>query len=260
MILVTRPQPQADEWAERLQAMGQQAYALPLIDIAPLADPGSVIEAWRELKDIRLMVFVSPNAVQRFANLRPIGAVWPANTLAAAPGPGTQQALQTHLQAAGLPLPNIVSPAPDSLQFDSEHLWPALRGHDWQGQRVLIVSGGQDGLAQGRPWLTQQLQNAGALVNSVLTYERQAAQWTDQQLAVAQAAFASPGSYTWLFSSSEAVQYLVTRMGQPPARAWALATHPRVAETAMRLGFSSPQVVSPLLPDISQAVAQLPRH
>ncbi len=259
VILVTRPQPQADEWTGRLQALGLAASALPLIDISDAVNPGAVQAAWRQLSQIRLVIFVSPNAVQCFANKRPVDVAWPSSTLAAAPGPGTQHALHTHLQSAGIQPHLVVAPPADSLQFDSEHLWPVLRAQDWVGQRVLIISGGADGQAQGRPWLTQQLQAAGATVNSLLTYERQASQWTPAQRTLADTAYASPTSHLWLFSSSEAVQYLINRMGPPPIQALSMATHPRVAETAGKLGFFHPRVVPPRLEDLAQAVAQLPR-
>ncbi len=259
LILVTRPQPQADEWTHRLQVLGLAASALPLIDISDVADTSLVQAAWQQLSQIRLVIFVSPNAVQCFANQCPKDVTWPSNTLAAAPGPGTQHALLTHLQSAGLSPHHIVAPPADSLQFDSEHLWPVLRTHDWEGKQVLIISGGTDGQAQGRPWLTLQLQAAGATVNSLLTYERQAAQWTPAQRALADAAYSSPSSYLWLFSSSEAVQFLVKRMGRPSFEAMSIATHPRVAQTAEYSGFTLALVVPPRLEDVAKAVAQLPR-
>jgi uroporphyrinogen-III synthase len=153
----------------------------------------------------------------------------------------------------------MVSPPHDSPQFDSEHLWPLLKQHDWSAKRVLIISGGHDGQAQGRPWLTAQLQAAGAMVSSVLAYERQTAHWTQKELGLAQTAYSDPASYLWLFSSSEAVHHLVDRMGPPPANALSMVTHPRVAETALELGFNAPQITPPRLEDLAQAVAQLPR-
>ncbi len=49
MVLVTRPQPQADEWVASLQALGCRAVALPLLGIAPPADLAPVRAAWAAL-------------------------------------------------------------------------------------------------------------------------------------------------------------------------------------------------------------------
>ncbi|WP_210760727.1 uroporphyrinogen-III synthase, partial [Azohydromonas sediminis] len=91
-VLVTRTQPQADEWVARLRAAGIDAVALPLIGIAPVDDAAPLDAAWRELGSDAapaLVVFVSPNAVVQLFARRPPHARWPAATRAGAPGPGT---------------------------------------------------------------------------------------------------------------------------------------------------------------------------
>ena len=57
-VIVTRPQPQADAWVARLQALGQAAVAFPLLAIADCADPGAVALAWRGLSGHALVMFV----------------------------------------------------------------------------------------------------------------------------------------------------------------------------------------------------------
>jgi uroporphyrinogen-III synthase len=78
LVLVTRPQPQADEWVARLQALGVPAVALPLMGIAAPADAAPVHAAWQSIaqpglagETLALVMFVSPNAVDRFFALRP---------------------------------------------------------------------------------------------------------------------------------------------------------------------------------------------
>lgn len=237
LILVTRPQPQAAQWAEALRALGEQAAALPLIDISAPAQPQAVVDAWQDLANTRLVMFVSPNAATWFARLRPADAAWPEGTLSAAPGPGTAKTLREVLHPAGLSDEQVISPSLESAQFDSEHLWPLLAPLAWQGQRVLVISGGDQAEARGRAWLSEQLQAQGATVKSVLTYQRQAAVWDAAMQALANRAHAEPAAHLWLLSSSEAVDHLLQAQGRPAPGAQALVTHPKVAEKAREAGF-----------------------
>lgn len=240
-ILVTRPEPQASQWVEQLRAAGEAADALPLIEIGPPPDAAAVHEAWARLPTTRLVMFVSPNAAMWFARQRPAGISWPATTLAAAPGPGTADTIRQCLHGAGLRETQIVSPAPDSDQFDSEHLWPLLAALPWQDQQVLIASGGDHGEARGRQWLTQQLQHHGARVSVTLVYQRRPAHWTAPQRQLAALARSQPEDHVWLLSSSEAIDHLRQAWAAQeglPRGARALATHPRVAENAKLAGFT----------------------
>lgn len=116
-LLVTRPQPQADEWVDRLQALGLDAVALPLLAIDGPGDEGAVRAAWQRLAGPQppaLLMFVSPSAVLRFFALRPAGQAWPAGVLAAAPGPGTGRALEQ----AGVPAAAVLTPPEAAGRFD----------------------------------------------------------------------------------------------------------------------------------------------
>lgn len=239
-VVVTRPQPQADEWAQRLRAAGFDAVALPLLGIEAADDPAPVDAAWRALAGAdapAMLVFVSPNAVERFFARCPAGATWPARVTAAAPGPGTAQALL----ARGVPPACLVQPAGDAPQFDSEALWARLRERDWRGAHVLIVRG--DG---GRDWLCETLRAAGADVDFVQAYQRGAPQPTVAERALLAQALAAPGGHLWLFSSSEAVGRL---RALAPHAAWqdatALCSHPRIAEAARALGVGRVHEVRP---------------
>lgn len=253
LILVTRPEPQATQWARQLEALGVRAQALPLIDIGPPADAGPVEALWARLDTIDLLMFVSPNAAQWFARLRPADATWPGATWAAAPGPGTAEVVRDCFTAAGLHPDRLLMPPPDAEQFDSEHLWPVLAAHDWRGRHVRIVSGGDRNEARGRQWLTQRLTEAGADVSAVLTYRRQAARWTADQRALQAQAWAHPAEHLWLLSSSEAVDHLRELAGPVPQGAHALATHPRVAEHALAAGFTEVTTVAPRVEAVAQA-------
>ena len=257
LILVTRPEPQASQWAEQLQGLGVQALPLPLIGMGPPSDPLPVQALWQGLEQHRCLMFVSPNAVQWFARQAPAGATWPKGTLLAAPGPGTAQAALQALAPLGLHMPQVLSPAADSEQFDSEHLWPLLQGLAWQGQSVVVVGGGEEGQPKGRQWLSEQWQQAGARVHTVVAYERQTPCWSAQQSALAQQAYAQVGTHAWLLSSSQAVANLSALVGPPPSGALALCTHPKVAATARQAGFSRVVDTRPQAVDIAQACQNL---
>lgn len=235
-LLVTRPQPQADEWVRALRERGVDAQALPLLRIEPVADPAAVA-AWGSLAAYRLLMFVSPGCVASFFALRPPAVAWPAGTLAAAPGPGTSQALR----AAGVPESAIVEPPADAAQFDSEALWPLLRDQRWQRQRVLVVRG--DG---GRDWLAEQLRGRGAEVAFAQAYRRTLPSLDAAQRTLLAAVLAAPAQHGWLFSSSQAAEQLKTLAPQLDwAATRALATHPRIAATLRALGAGIVREVRP---------------
>lgn len=243
-LLVTRPQPQADEWVYALRARGVPAVALPLIAIQPQAEPAAA-QAWHALDACALVVFVSPNAVASFFALKPSATGWPPGCRAGSTGPGTSQALRD----AGVPEAAIVEPPRDAAQFDSEALWQRLRERDWQDRPVLIVRG--DG---GRDWLADTLRAHGARVTFVRAYQRALPVPDATQRALLEHALAAPQDTCWLFSSSQALHHLRQLAPQASfAAARALATHPRIGEAARALGFGAVRVVSPGLDAVRAA-------
>lgn len=236
-LLVTRPWPQADAWVEDLRAAGFDAVALPLLDIAGPADAPAVRDAAARLGTFAAVVFVSPNAAQRFWETAGL-AQWPAQVLAAGPGPGTAAALR----ALGVPAACVVEPAAGSAQFDSEALWSALQPlRDWTGAPVLIVRG--DG---GREFLAQAFGAHGARVETLQAYRRQPPAWGPVERALLGAALAAPAAHLWLLSSSEAIEHLP---GLAPGVSWAasraVCTHARIAARARALGFGQVDSIAP---------------
>ena len=245
-VIVTRPAAQAADWVARLLACGIDALPLALIGIAPALDATVVPAAWECLYSKRLVVFVSPNAAEQFFAGRPLGMNWPAEVLAGSPGPGTSQTLRS----LGVPPANIIEPAADALQFDSESLWEQLSGRDWSGANVLIVRG--DG---GREWLVDTLRGRGAQVDAVSAYRRCAPAFGPTERELLGAAIRQPEAHLWFFSSSEAIDNLATWVGSADAtwhQAHALATHPRIAERARQKGFKN---VTEARPALSSVVA-----
>jgi uroporphyrinogen-III synthase len=245
-VLVTRPATQAAEWVVRLRAKGIDAVALPLIGITPAANSLPVVLAWVRLAHRKLVVFVSPNAVEQFFALKPAGLFWPAQVLAGSTGPGTSQALL----AQGVPRENLVEPAANASQFDSEALWAQLATMDWQGANVLMVRG--DG---GREWLAEQLRGQGAQVGKLVAYHSTAPSFTEPQRALLKAAVAWPQHHLWLFSSSEAITHLAAAVTFGNwHKAWAIATHPRIAARAQELGFANVLQTRPALDAVAACI------
>lgn len=270
-VIVTRPVPEATAWQQALRAAGWPAQALPLITIGAPADQ----QVQQRLEHARAhwleadaIMFVSATAVQHFFSAAvqvPQGAC--VRTRFWAPGPGTARVLARALAARGLGSDAIDAPAADAAQFDSETLWPVVAPQLQPGRRVLIVRGasrdasaqpnnaaaGQTLAGQGRNWLIQQCQTAGAQVDACVAYERCAPSVTPAVQAQLRDA-AAPGS-VWLFSSSEALAHL--RSMAPHGRwaqATALATHPRIAATARAAGFGWVVQTRPALPDVLRAL------
>ena len=253
-VLVTRPQPQADEWVAKLAQRGVDAVALPLLAIAPATDAAAVTDAWRLLPSLALVMFVSPNAVQRFFALRPAGQGWPADLIAGGTGPGTHRALAEE----GVPEPLIRSPGGQDPAyagpFDSEALWQCLSGEPWAGRQALIVRG-----EGGREWLADALRQQGAGVHFVEAYRRTAAVLDADALAALQAALLTPSAHLWLLSSSEAVGHLARLVpGAPWAGHQALATHPRIALAAKALGFGLVGLAAPMPDGVALALREWP--
>ncbi len=272
-VLVTRPAGEAQRWVSALQGQGWQALALPLIEIAPAADPQPLRQARARLRDHDALMFVSAPAVEQFladwpwartdprldatetadlahaaeAQVAPRPGCWPRCW---APGPATARALL----AAGVPPESIDQPDAGAAQFDSESLWQRVGPQVGPGHRLLIVRGQSDGaaaspLGNGRDWLANRCRDRGGLVDWCVAYRRLAPTWSGSQRALAQAA--SQDGTVWLLSSSEALEHLRALLpGHDWSGARALATHPRIAQAAVRLGFGLVHTSRPALDDM----------
>lgn len=257
-VLVTRPQRDAQPWAQALQSQGIDAQAFALIDIQAWPDPSALASAWHCLPAHSAVMFVSANAVRCFMAARPADVPTPT-VQAWGTGPGTEAALRL----AGWPEGLIRCPAPDAAQFDSEALWARVQAdvQRWQGDgaahSVLIVRGADaQGQMAGRDWLAQHMVAAGLQVTQCVAYARQAAHLDPTQLACARQALCD--GHWWLFSSSEAAAYL--RAALPDAdlsQARALATHPRIAERLTSLGWGRVVVVPAALPAQALSIKSL---
>jgi uroporphyrinogen III methyltransferase/synthase len=245
-VVITRPAGQSDGLAGQLAQHGMRTFDFPLIAIAPVTDEAPLRAALGSLERYALVVFVSPNAVDRaFACYASVSSIWPPALPVAVVGPASVAALERHGVAA--PDHRVVSPSgagdEEPARFDSESLYTALEttfGADaFAGKRVLIVRG--DG---GREWLAERLREAGAEVETVAAYRRivpepPIAAWTQVH------ALLEGAPHAWLVTSSEGVRNLdelarehltageLVELRHAPL----VAPHPRIAETARSMGF-----------------------
>ncbi|MCP3718257.1 fused uroporphyrinogen-III synthase HemD/membrane protein HemX [Paraburkholderia sp. CNPSo 3281] len=245
-VVITRPAGQSDGLAGQLAQHGMRTLDFPLISIVPVTDEAPLRAALGALERFALVVFVSPNAVDRaFACYASVSSIWPAALPVAVVGPASVAALERHGVAA--PEHRVVSPAgageEEPARFDSESLYAALEktfGVDaFAGKGVLIVRG--DG---GREWLAERLREAGAEVETVAAYRRVVpeppiAAWTQVH------ALLEGAPHAWLVTSSEGVRNLdelarehltageIVELRHAPL----VAPHPRIAETARSMGF-----------------------
>jgi uroporphyrinogen-III synthase len=257
LVLVTRPSREAQSWLQALKTAGHDAVALPLIEITPVADVQPLTRAWLQISRYQAVMFVSANAVDFFFAAKPqsIPAMFSeggSSIRAWATGPGTAQALiRAHADAAW-----IDTPKPDSLQFDSEALWAEVQGQVAAGSKLLIVRGEEasnQAQGSGRDWLAQQIQAVDGSVEFVVAYHRRVPAFTQAQCDMVPVA--STDGSVWLFSSSQAVANLVDSF---PALCWAqaraIATHPRIAQTARSHGFG---VVCESRPTLVEVIASI---
>ena len=206
--VLTRPAGQSSALAAELEREGIAAFDFPLIDIAAVADDAPLRAAFAALERYALVVFVSPNAIERALAAVP-GFAWPVQVPIGVVGPGSVAQLAQHGIAA--PAHVVIAPAgaqadearaageaartsgeqgdagstalaaaatesengngDAGTRFDSEALFAALStrlGLASLNGRPVLIVRG-DG---GREWLADRLREAGAQIEFVCAYRR----------------------------------------------------------------------------------------
>ncbi|PKH19602.1 uroporphyrinogen-III synthase [Enterobacterales bacterium CwR94] len=158
-ILVTRPSPSAEALVSRLQALGKQAWAMPLIEFTPGRELDALPNALQQLQ-AGDMVFVLSQQVMPYANrvLQHSGKHWPRTVDYYAIGRATAMALH---EACGQ---NVVWPHE---RETSEILIQLHTLQNVTGKRALILRGNG-----GRALLGETLQSRGATVDFCECYQR----------------------------------------------------------------------------------------
>lgn len=248
-VVVTRPEAQAQPWAQALGQAGWPVLRLPLLRIEPLVDPGTP-PPWGDAgAGWHAVMMVSPTAVEVVRS-----AGWPpppAPVRLWAPGAGTARALR----AWGVPPERLDAPGGTDAPTDSEALWCLVREQVRPGVRVLVLRGTSEDGGQGRDWLLLQVRAAGGVAQPQVVYRRAVAVWDAHQRA--EAMRAADGG-VWLFSSGEAVASLQRLL---PQQRWggatALVTHPRIAAAAQAAGFGRVLTVPARVEALRQALESL---
>ena len=263
-VLVTRPSREAQSWLRALKTAGHHPVALPLIDIVSVPDLRAVHRQWLQIARYHAVMFVSANAVDFFFADKPssVGPIFSQGELAIrawTTGPGTARALMR----LGAGAASIDTPKSESLQFDSESLWSVVRDQVKAGCNILIVRGEeaqaeltQSAEGSGRDWLAQRICEAGGSVEFLVVYRRQVPSFSPRQQDQVRSS-AADGS-VWLFSSSQAIANLVRSF---PLLSWtqarAVATHPRIAQTARSHGFGVVCESRPTLDDVVASIESM---
>jgi uroporphyrinogen III methyltransferase/synthase len=242
-IAVTRAAQQASALADRLRALGADVLEMPATRIERL-DAQPAQDAIARLKDYRLLVFTSQNAVSIFweqllVSGRDARAL--AGSAVCAVGPATAAALLDHGIAVDF--------VPE--RFVAEGILEALKGRDLKGTRVLYAS------AEGsREVLPDGLRAMGATVDVVPLYRST----RDGANAGALRKALEKGKVDLVtFTSGSAVQGFVDAVGPELARGARGASIGPVTSEAMRAAGIDVRVEAgeSTIPALADAVAAL---
>ncbi|MDR7315000.1 uroporphyrinogen-III synthase [Brevibacillus nitrificans] len=156
-IMVTRARSQVRELVGKIEALGGEAYAFPLLKMVAPDDPSQVDEAIAQLETFDWLIFTSVNGVQFFLErMRAVGAgIETIRAEVAAVGPKTAAALQKE----GLTVAVIPS------DYVAEGLLSSLHDRLVPGQRVLLPRADI-----ARKTLPQELVRLGLEVTEVDVY------------------------------------------------------------------------------------------
>jgi len=195
-IMITRARHQVRELADRIEQLGGEAYAFPLIKIIPPRNSGPLDEALSTIDSFDWVMFTSPNGVRFFLErMEAVGVQrsrWRAKV--AAVGPRTAAVLQesgfeVHLLPA---------------EYVAEGLLASLRGRLQAGETVLLPRADI-----ARKTLPDELRRMGAIVTEVDAYDTVI---DGEQAEEAAELLRSGAIYAVLFTSSSTVKHFVQVM------------------------------------------------
>ena len=152
VVLMTRPEHQADELVAAIEDAGGEAIRFPVIDIEPQKS-ADVSRCLDTLPAADITIFISTNAV-----IYGLHCVNGDETAIAAIGPGTKSAIEL----AGRHV-DIFPPQ----GYDSEHLLAEAELQDVSGKNIRIIRG-----EGGRELLADTLRKRGAKVDYMSVYHR----------------------------------------------------------------------------------------
>jgi uroporphyrinogen-III synthase len=214
-VVVTRAAHQAEELAGPLRDLGADVILVPVIEIAPPADPSRLREAAAHVDDYDWLIFTSANGVEAFAAVLPVS---PGKCKAriATVGAATRESAEQHGFSVAL-VPK---------RYVAESLVEAFATMDLTGIRMMIPSA-----AVTRDVVPGELRKRGAHVDVVEAYQNIA---PPKAAEYAAAAFCEPYPDWVTFASSSAVGNLVRLIGPSPLGVVKIATIGPVTSQAVR--------------------------
>ena len=288
-IILTRPAKESSLWIEGFERAGHRAVNWPLIDIQPIKLDIHQTQILGEVNTYAALVFVSPSAVEHFFKslalhpllLKPLNPCW-------ATGLGTAHSLKKYgIGAAQIVSPPMSAPQFDSPRLwevtkglvNSGDKVLFIRGLDEESQprqprqprqptqstqstqsipQVRTIEDPDDVMGKhavssqsstGSQWLMAQLRQQGVWVNELEIYQRGIPSWSNEQTK--EAIKAVERGSIWILSSSLSVQHLSRLLPhQDWSKARAIATHERIARTAIELGWGVVRSSRPLIADV----------
>lgn len=226
-VMVTRARSQVQELAEKIEALGGEAYAFPLLKMVPPRNTEELDQAIRQLGTFDWVIFTSVNGVRFFLERlwQAGGGVEAITGQVAAVGPKTAAALSQ----AGLQVSVIPS------DYVAEGLLTSLYHQLHPGQRVLLPRADI-----ARKALPQELSRLGLDVTEVDVYQTV----IDAELAPEAARQIKLGMIdVILFTSSSTVSHFVQAMAPYATDGWLnqvkiACIGPITAETARQHGLN----------------------
>ncbi|HEY5604312.1 MAG TPA: uroporphyrinogen-III synthase [Gammaproteobacteria bacterium] len=229
-VLVTRPAHQAEHLCQLIATQGGTARRFPLLAITEPRDPEALRAITRRLAEFDLVIFISPNAVEKGMQVIQEQGGLPVRIKVAAVGQGSARRL------AELGVNTDIFPAQ---QFNSEALLAMEELQSVSGKRIVIYRG-----EGGRELLAQTLRERGATVEYAECYRREKPDVDPDALT------------NWLnrdeldiltVTSSESLRNMVELLNGP-ARSALLAlpiivVSERMQQLACELGFKTPAII-----------------
>lgn len=237
-IVVTRPRAQAQVSATWLESLGVQVIVFPVLEIEAL--PDAVVDANfkpSDLQSAEAIIFVSANAAEFGVAAIQTRGGFPRGAAIFAIGGATT----AKLAEAGVA--DVQSPL---IGNDSEALLslPALQSV--AGKHILIVRGISDG--GGRAHLQEILSARGARVSMLECYARRSITASAASQSHIKAELAAGKIHAFSVLSVETLESLVANLtlqliSKALSECMMLVPHRRVADAALKMGFTNVSVV-----------------
>jgi len=230
-VLVTRPEHQADELCNRIEALGGTSIRFPVLQIDDIKDQTQLNEQIDRLDMFDIAIFISPNAVNKAVNLIQARKKWPQGTKIAAVGKSSAKALDSL---------GLIADIFPSRRFNSEALLSLEEMQEMKGKNIIIFRG--DG---GRELLAETLKARGANVEYAECYKRSK---PEADISALLRHWARGEINITVTTSNDSLHNLYDMVGQL-GRQWLIKTpmivvSERGAELATQLGFKIQPIIS----------------